>query len=161
MGQPALDSEKLLERLRNEHRVLKWEPLPPDTSRSAPKGDQVRSAESLAYINANWVLPHEYEAPGGAGVKARIVAFFGALTFRVLGPYLRAERDLLSHMVRINNALEHRCDELTMRCEQLSQDMVARQAAEARNLAKLAVLLQVDSTGTTGTSGADPAGPKG
>jgi hypothetical protein len=63
----------------------------------------------------------------------------------VLGTYLREERALLSHLVRVNEALEQRCDELTLRCEQLNQDMVDRQAAEAENQAKLALWLHLDS----------------
>ena len=63
----------------------------------------------------------------------------------MLGTYLREERALLSHLVRVNEALEQRCDELTLRCEQLNQDMVDRQAAEAENQAKLALWLHLDS----------------
>ena len=60
------------------------------------------------------------------------VGLFGRLTFRVLGRYLREERELLAHMVRVNEALERRCDELTLRCQQLNQDMIDRQAGRGR-----------------------------
>jgi hypothetical protein len=145
VGEPALDTEELLERLRKEHLVLRWEPLPPDPARPTGTGDQVRSPDSLAFINANWQLPDRFDpATAGGGIRGRIVALFGRLTYRVLAPYLKSERDFLSHVVRINNALEFRCDELTLRCQQLNQDMLNRQAAEARNLAKLAVMLHLE-----------------
>lgn len=148
MGEPALDTEELLERLRAENRVLRWEPLPPDDQRAATRSDQVRSPDSLSFINANWQLPDQFDPSlAGGGYRGRIRALFGRLTFAVLGPYLKSERDFLSHVVRINNALEHRCDELTLRCDQLSHDMLTRQAAEARNLAKLAVMLHLESPG--------------
>ena len=144
MGEPALDTEELLERLRKEHLVLRWEPLPPDQARPQGTGDQVRSPDSLAFINAHWQLPDHYQPAPGGGLRGWVQRLFGRLTFAVLAPYLKAERDFLSHVVRINNALEFRCDELTERCQQLNQDMLSRQAAEARNLAKLAVMLHLD-----------------
>ncbi|MGD0882637.1 MAG: hypothetical protein ABSB09_13810 [Acidimicrobiales bacterium] len=154
VGEPALDTEELLERLRKEHLVLRWEPLPPEQARPTGTNDQVRSPDSLAFLNANWQLPDHFDpASAGGGIRGRIVALFGRLTFRVLGPYLKAERDFLSHVVRINNALEFRCDELTLRCQQLNQDMLNRQAAEARNLAKLAVMLHLEPPVERGPKG--------
>jgi len=89
---------------------------------------------------------------GGGGPKAKVVGLFGRLTYRVLGPYLHEERELLSHLVRVNEALEKRCDELVLRCEQLNQDMVDRQAAEAENQAKLALWLNLDPPSTAAAS---------
>jgi hypothetical protein len=159
MGKPALDTEELLERLRTEHMLLWWEPLPPDTVKSEKRTDQARSPESLSYVNANWQLPDHFEPdPSRRGLKGRIVAAIGRISYSVLRPYFKAERDFLSHVVRINNALEARCDELTLRCDQLSHDMLARQAAEARNLTKLAVILHlVQPVAETGQAAAEPA----
>jgi hypothetical protein len=44
----------------------------------------------------------------------------------------------------VNEALERRCDELTLRCQQLNQDFLDRQVAEARNLAELALWLHLE-----------------
>jgi hypothetical protein len=154
VGEPEVDTVELLERLRTEHLVLRWEPLPADVAKPTAKGDQVRSADSLSYINAHWQLPDHFDSStAGGGIKGRVIALIGRLTFRVLQPYFRSERDFLSHVVRINNALEFRCDELTLRCEQLSHDMLARQAAEARNLAKLAIMLHLEGDEPAGTDG--------
>jgi hypothetical protein len=51
-----------------------------------------------------------------------------------MGPYLGAERELLAQLVRTNDALAERCDEL-------AQTIANRAAAEAENLAKLAAWL--------------------
>jgi len=83
-----------------------------------------------------------------------MIAFFGRLTFRVLGPYLREERELLSHLVRVCDSLEKRCDELTLRCEQLNQDLVDRQVAEAENLTELALWLHLEAPNLTAPNGA-------
>jgi hypothetical protein len=143
--EPLLDPEEFLERLKAEHQILRWEPLPPDSARSARDSNQVRSKSSLEYLHHHWVLPDSFDpADAGVGIRGRIVGIFGRLTFRVLSRYLGAERNLLAHVVQVNEALERRCDELTLRCHQLNDDMVSRQVAEARNQAKLAVWLHLD-----------------
>jgi hypothetical protein len=151
VAKPTIDPEEFLAQLRSEHRVLQWEPLAPQSVRPLGTQDQVRSAHLLEYLHHHWVLPDSFDASGtGRGIRGRLVRMFGRLTYSVLQPYLHAERDLLAHVVQVNDALERRCDELTLRCQQLNQDLVDRQVAEARNQTKLAVWLDLDppSTGT-------------
>jgi hypothetical protein len=145
VGQPALDPQEFLEHLKAEHQVLQWEPLPPDDPARVQATDQTRTRSSLEYLHRHWALPDAFDpADVGGGVRGRIVSMFGRLTYRVLGRYLREERDLLAHVVRVNEALQRRCDELSQRCQQLGDDMVRRQAAEASNQAKLALWLHLD-----------------
>ena len=156
MEQSAFDPEEVLQQLKDEHRLMPWEPLPPDPMRRIADGGQARNRAALEYLHHHWALPdHVDPATVGGGVKGKVLGLFGRLTFRVLGPYLREERDLLSHLVRVNEGLERRCDELTLRCEQLNQDMVDRQAAEAENQTKLALWLSLEPTaaGRAGTNG--------
>ncbi len=141
MGSTPIDPEELLQRIRTEHRALRWEPLPPDPVSTGGTGEQVRSQESLDYLHHNWMLPNTYEDPGRPGLRAKLSARLGNFVYSVLGPYLRAERDLLAHTVRVNDALEKRCDELTNRMLELRHQVADRQAAEARNQAELAVWL--------------------
>ena len=154
MEQSEFDPEAVLARLKAEHRILAWEPLPPVKMRQYADGSQVRSRAALEYLHHHWALPDTFDPATavGGGPKAKVVGLFGRLTYRVLGPYLREERDLLSHLVRVNEALEKRCDELVLRCEQLNQDMVDRQAAEAENQAKLALWLNLDPPSTAAAS---------
>ena len=155
MDQSAFDPEEVLQRLKAEHRLLPWEPLPPDKMRRIIDGKQARNRASLEYLHHHWMLPETFDAgAAGGGARGKLIGLFGRLTFRVLGPYLREERALLSHLVQVNEGLEKRCDDLTLRCEQLNQDMVDRQAAEAENQAKLALWLSLEppATATGGTS---------
>ncbi len=157
-----LDPEGVLERLRAEHRVLRWAPLPPEPVRRPTERSQVRNRASLEYLHHHWSLPDRVDpAVTGGGVRGRIIALFGRLTFRVLGPYLREERELFAHLVRVSDSLEQRCDELTLRCEQLNQDLVDRQTAEAENLAELALWLHLDAPDRASANGlhADTDGP--
>jgi hypothetical protein len=161
VDQPELDPEALLARLKAEHRTLLWEPLPPEKQRRFTDVSQARNKASLEYLHHHWALPDSFDAAsGGGGFRGKLVALFGRLTFRVLSPYLRDERALLSHMVRVNEALERRCDDLILRCEQLSYDMASRQADEAENQAKLALWLHLDPP-RTGTGGAAANGRDG
>lgn len=63
--------------------------------------------------------------------------------------------------MRVSDSLEQRCDELTLRCEQLNQDLVDRQTAEAENLAELALWLHLDAPDRASANGlhADTDGP--
>jgi hypothetical protein len=154
VGDPTIDPEEFLEQLKSEHRILRWEPLPPDRAVVVKENDQVRSKSSLDYLHAHWALPDSFDpSVAGGGVRSKLIEQVGRLTFRVLGPYLHAERDLLSHMVQINAALEQRCDELTVRYDELRQEMHARQAAEAANLAKLAAWLHLEPPTETEEAG--------
>jgi hypothetical protein len=154
VGTPALDPEAILESIRAERQALVWEPLPPGMVRRGSEGDQIRNRRSLEYLHRNWALPDSFDAAdAGGGVRGRIITLFGRLTFRVLGRYLSRERDLLAHLVQVNEALEQRCDELTLRCQQLNQDMIDRQVAEACNQAKLAVWLHLDTPTTAADAG--------
>jgi hypothetical protein len=147
VGQPAIDPEEFLERLKEDHQILQWEPLPAEGVRSS-NSDQTRNRNSLDYLHAHWVLPDAFDpADVGGGLRGKILSLLGRLTFQILGRYLREERELLAHMVRVNQALEQRCDDLTLRCQQLNQDMIDRQAAEAANQAKLALWLHLDLPG--------------
>ena len=141
MGTPPIDPEELLRRIRTEHLALRWEPLPPDPVRAGGAGEQVRSPESLEYLHRNWMLPNSFDDSGRAGLRAKLSNRVGRFVYTVLGPYFRAERDLLAHMVRVNDALEKRCDELTNRIQEVRHQVADRQAAEARNQAELAVWL--------------------
>jgi len=145
VAETDLDPEAILERLRTQQRFLQWQPLPPNLDRDTTSGEQARNRGSLEYLHSNWALPDHFDpSVAGAGLKGRIIGQFGRLTFRVLGPYLTRERELLAHMVRVNDALERRCDELTMRCQQLNQDFLNRQVAESENLTELALWLHLD-----------------
>ncbi len=150
MGQPGLDPKEFLEHLKAEHQVLRWEPLPPDQFNPSSGGEQSRSGSSLDYLHKHWALPDSFNpADAGGGPKGRLVGLFGRLTYRVLGRYLHEERDLLGHVVRISEALERRCDALTLRVQEMNLDIVRRQVAEAENQALLAAWLHAESPRTT------------
>jgi hypothetical protein len=150
VGKPGLDPNEFLDRLKAEHQVLRWEPLPPNKYSSSSGGEQSRSGGSLDYLHKHWALPDSFHPEdAGGGPKGRLVSLFGRLTYRVLGRYFREERELLGHFVRISEALERRCDALTLRVNEMNLEMIKRQVAEAENQAILAAWLHAESPRTT------------
>ncbi|MEI7858207.1 MAG: hypothetical protein WCI26_00105 [Acidimicrobiales bacterium] len=145
MGHPGIDPEELLEQLKAEHQVLQWEPLQPSLMVHPPAGEAIRNRTSLEYLHRNWALPDAFDpAEGGAGPRGRLLALWGRMTYAVLRRYLHDERDLIAHMVRVNEGLEQRCDELSARVQQLRQDMIDHQVADAKNMTRLALWLHLD-----------------
>jgi hypothetical protein len=161
VGQPALEPEELLQRLKVQHRVLQWGPVPPDEPRRFKEIDHSRSKRSLEFLHQHWAIPDTFDpASAGGGVRGKVMSLFGRMTYRVLNPYFREERDLLAHLVRVNEALEQRCEDLALRYQQLSEDILDRQVAEAENLTELALWLnrephrpEAAETGEIGTLG--------
>jgi len=129
----AIDARELVERVHEESRAARWLPLLP-TDLPATRAP-AREDESLYYLHAHWSLPDSFDtSAAGGGIKGRILTLFGKITFRVLGKYLKDEHELLARVVRANEALALRCDELT-------KAFWERQLAEAENDAKLAAWL--------------------
>ena len=150
-----------MRRLRAPGHGLAWTPLEPDRARHAPAG-QDHDRGPLEYLHAHWAPADTFDpATVGGGVRGRVVALVGRITYRVLGPYFRHEREVLAHLVQANEALEQRCDELVRRQHDLEEALVARQVAEARNLSDLAAVLDSGTRATAGSAldraGSDPA----
>jgi hypothetical protein len=118
---------------------------------------------SLEYLHHHWALPDGYDTIGvGRGVRSRLVALFGRLTYRVLRTYLQEERALWSNLVQTNEQLAQRCDQLSVRVDELRRDMVDRQVAEAENQTKLALWLHLEPPAAiTGAAPGSAARPKG
>jgi len=156
---PPIDPTEFLRQLKEEHQILQWEPLPPPPPNRPFGVEQARNRASLEYLHHHWQLPDAY-APedGGAGAKGKVLGLFGRLTFRVLGRYLREESDLMSHLVQVSEALERRCDQLTLLLQELNTDMLNHRVAEAKNQAVLAVWLHAQPPAGAGDTGPGSTG---
>jgi len=133
VSEQGLDPRGFLERLQGEHQTLRWSPLPPEFPeqwRQVP----LAGSESLRYLHEHWVLT-DAPAGSGGGVRGRLASVAGRVVFRALARYLQDERELLGHLVRMNDALARRCDEL-------ARTVADRQVADAENQAHLAAWLQ-------------------
>ena len=151
MTHAPLDPEEDLGTPTSPHEALPWVPLPPGSVRWESDGVERQDRRALDYLHRHWALPDSHDAPhASTGFRAKVVARFGRLTFRVLDRYMSEERDLLAHIVQVNESLEQRCNELMLCCRQLSEDMVNRQVAEARNQAELALWLHRRRQATMG-----------
>ncbi len=131
MARPTVDPEAVLASRRAEGRLLSWEPVPPDDLAIETGDASGRSRSALEYLHHHWVLPDHADGTVGGGVRGRVVAAVGRLTFRILGPYLHQEREVLGHLVRTVDALQQQCDELAEQQRQLTRYLGERQALAA------------------------------
>ncbi len=143
MARAPVDPNQLLSQLHAEHQVLRWGPLPPQEHPETEGHLRPTDRTSLDYLHQHWALADSYEA-AAAGLRGKVIALFGRLTFKVLGPYLRQERELLSRAVRVIDDLDQQCGELADRYRELSDAVIDRQVSEAENQAKLALWLHLD-----------------
>jgi hypothetical protein len=156
----TLDPNELLEQLRAEHEVLRWAPLSPQVTQDPDSGGdshedrKAHNRSALDYLHHNWALADTFEPSArDSGLRGSLVALFGRLTYKVLTPYFAEERALLSHAVQVIDDLEERCSALTLRLQQLSNDVTDRQVAEAENQAKLALWLHLAPPASTRSAG--------
>jgi hypothetical protein len=78
-----------------------------------------------------------------------LTSLVGRIAFRVLGPYLKEERELVSRLVQTCNALAERCDEMTREIED-------RQVKEAESGARLVAWLDsIDARASRAVEAAD------
>jgi len=133
MSEHPIDSRELLQRIAARKANEEWTPLPPDDLTDALP--PMHTDAVVTALHDRWILPNRL-SPGdaGRGWKRAILTPVGRLVFRVLAPYLRAERELLGQLVRSNDALARRCDEL-------AREIARRQALEAENQLRLAAVL--------------------
>lgn len=143
VSQEALSPGEFLRHLQGEHQSFHWAPVTPAPATQRWRDDPLAGDESLQYLHQHWVLPDQ-ASPRGRGLRGRLASRVGKVTFRVLTRYLDEERDLLGHMVRMNEALARRCDELAL-------TVADQQVAEAANQARLAAWLHAEP----------PTGPQG
>ncbi|HSD10671.1 MAG TPA: hypothetical protein VLF14_06790 [Candidatus Binatia bacterium] len=82
-----------------------------------PPSDHLVHRPELAHLNRHWSWDVSYTPPRTGGLAAFL---FGRLKIRlarfvwnVLERHLRAERDFIHNLVRFNNELAKRCDQLS------------------------------------------------
>jgi hypothetical protein len=145
VGRAARDPNELLEQLQADHQVLRWGPLPPPERSHHGADTLAPDTSSLDYLHQHWAFADSYQATiPSTGLRGKAEALVGRLTYKVLGPYLRQEREFLAHAVQVIDGLDQRCTQLELRNRELAEAMLDRQVAEAENQAKLAVWLHVN-----------------
>lgn len=112
MDDDGIHPAELLERLHEAKRRLLWEPMASVPLLDDIRRRPVRAEDALAYLHAHWALPDVPAPPPGRGPRRLLLRILGRLSFRVLRPYLEAERALLANVVQTAELLAIRCDDL-------------------------------------------------
>lgn len=104
-------------------------PSPPRLLERAPREHQamspMRESTDLAALHRLWADLHGAAAPEGAGgpaargLRGKVVRQIGSVAADVSEPAQRADRALIGALIRTNDALAIRCDELSSRVVEL------------------------------------------
>jgi hypothetical protein len=100
-------------------------PTPPRLLERAPREHQamspVRESPDLADLHRLWADLGTEQAPqpAGRGPRATVFRQIGSVAADVTGPAKRADRALIGALIRTNDALAIRCDELGSRVVEL------------------------------------------
>ncbi len=142
-----LRAEELVERLSARADDPAWSSLPvfPPLPRM---GDATRLHQhaGLAYAHAHWALPDHYVADpsrvhGWRRLARRAKRAAASVVFRALRRYLHEERELLGHLVRLNDAMAARCDALSDAYDRLAEELDDRLGMVTQSIEELMVQL--------------------
>jgi hypothetical protein len=90
-----------------------------------PPSDHIQHRAELAYLNRHWLWETGHEPPPTEGLgrilvgrlKARLARFM----WNLLERHLRAEREFNENLVRFNNEMAKRCDQLSDEIRMVTQ----------------------------------------
>ncbi len=143
MGDVAVEVDEFVRRVKARADGEAWAPPVPEPLTRAIDDRRVQDHPGLDHAHRHWALPAQPDqarrGPLG-GVRARL----DRLVFGALSHYLRDERELVSNLVQLNDALAKRCDELARAHRDLLQELDARFADVAAGQEHLARTLGGD-----------------
>ncbi len=120
MEENTLDAGELVQELKDrvEGKLsAEWAPTPVDRESVKAMMDH----PSLGYLHENWEIASTIDQQGLRSArgrpKAMAHALFGRMLMRAMEGYIRRDQELISHMVRLQDALAKRCDFLQDRQE--------------------------------------------
>ncbi|HXP32683.1 MAG TPA: hypothetical protein VN820_01645 [Acidimicrobiales bacterium] len=137
MGDAALEVDGFVRRIKERADQLAWTPPIPEPLERSIDDRRLQEHPGLDYAHRHWALPDQPSDPG-QGVLARGRGVFGRWVFHALAHYLHDERQLVSHLVQLNDALAKRCDELAQAHRALLQELDGRFAEAATTQEHLA-----------------------
>ncbi len=132
-----------------------WAPSPTEPLPRPDPADPLRAHAGLSYAHQHWALPDSPLADSpladsppadspparATGLRGRLRALVAAQVFGSLNSYLRQERELIGNLVRLNDSMAQRCDDLTEEVEALRAELDRRAVVRANDDAQIAGML--------------------
>ncbi|MGA2522201.1 MAG: hypothetical protein ABSG81_15450 [Acidimicrobiales bacterium] len=137
MGDVAVEVDEFVRRVKARADRGAWAPPVPEPLTRDIDDGRVQDHPGLDYAHRHWALPGQ-GGEAGRGLTARLRGRLGRVVFGAMADYLSQERELLSHVVQLNDALAKRCDELASAHRALLQELDARFAEIAAGQEHLA-----------------------
>lgn len=140
MGEAALRASELVEQVKERANRLVWTPPVHEPLERTLERRRLHDHPGLSFAHRHWALP-DHSSESGGGPKAWVRRVVGRFVFYALRHYLQAERDLMGHLVRLNDDLAKRCDELTEAHGELLDELDSRFSGAATSQERLATML--------------------
>jgi hypothetical protein len=153
VGEAALRADELVQQVRERADRMALSPTVHQPLARVLKPWRLQDHEGLDYAHHHWTLPDTY-VEARRGLRARVRRVVGRLVFVVLGKYLREERELMGHLLRLNDAMAKRCDELGDAHRGLLEQLDGRFSEIAVSQQKLATMFNRGTERPVDVSGA-------
>jgi hypothetical protein len=147
MGSEPLDIDALVEQLRERAATIAWVPEPPAPLKRTHLPDPLDGHPAITFLHREWTGPDVNRGREHGARTGRLRRFRRGARRLVWAAPRRAllpERELLTELASLTDALVLRCRQLTAEIdnlhEQLAQQAVSRAASEATLAAELDAL---------------------
>ena len=145
MGSTDIDAFQLVREIRDSHRSVRWTPPIQGRLDSALNDSLIQAHPGLDFLHRNWALPRTSSLSSGS-IRSRLNKLVSRFVFTAMSGYLSHEQDLLSNVVRLNDALAKRCDELARAHNHLVDQLNHRSQVWTKSQSELALQLEHLST---------------
>jgi hypothetical protein len=132
-----LRADELVAELRDKADQLAWMPQTIKSLSNTEMSGELASSADLEYLHHHWQLSAAAVGPS-KGLRGRLRRIAARVVFGVLRESMAEERELRAHLVRLNDALATRCDELTDAYERLLVEIDDRYREVASGLVEVA-----------------------
>lgn len=141
MGNEPVEVDELVERLRESSARASWAPEPPAPFRRAGFGDPLDGHPAVDYLRTQWTRGVGREPEAEAGITGRARALVRKVAFALPRRALLRERELLTELASLTDALVTRCEQLSAEIEDLHVQLRERAVSSTANEARLAAEL--------------------
>ncbi len=142
MGTIDLAAQQLIDQMRTATSTMKWIPEHFGPLSNDLSYVKIQGHPGLDYAHHNWSLPRGAQSGSRKSARSMIRRVIDRAVFGSLVRYLNHEQELIANLVRLNDALAKRSDELADAHNRLIAQLDERTVRLSANQAQLASLIE-------------------